>query len=163
MRLDVDWSFRIPARLAAGLALGLLISAAAPPAGPSAQERQDLTKPFQYEVSVALKLINVYVTNKRPAGRGPDPGCTATDDGRPVKLTEFEKHFLGAPPEKAAAADETADKAGAPAPAPAALSSPASTRKFFLFFDFAFDKRTGTHQGQDGRPAFPRCPGPAGR
>ena len=112
---------------------------------PPPPQRQDLTKPLQYEVSVVLKLIHVYVTDKKgkPVEDLTLDDFTATDNGNPVKLTEFEKHVLEAPPEKAAAAGPTTEKGAPLAPILAAPSAPTVTRKFFLFFDFAFNNARG--------------------
>ena len=133
-----------PPGLAVCLLLSLLVPSAAPSAIPAARARQDLTKSLQYEVSVVLKLINVYVTDKngKPVGDLTLDDFTATDNGQPVKLTEFEKHVLEALPEKAPAAEQPAAKDVVPAPAPAP-TAPATTRKFFLFFDFAFNNARG--------------------
>lgn len=118
-----------------------LASSLAWPARPQEQE-QDLTRPLQYKVSVGLKLITVYVTDKKgnPVEDLTLEDFMATDNGQPVKLTAFEKHLLKAPLEKATAGgDQTAEKAQAVAVQPA----PATPRKFFLFFDFAFNHAKG--------------------
>jgi len=155
MRCDSNLSRRIGAGLAAGFFWSLLLAPAAPPASPFAQEQQDLTKPLQYEVSVVLKLINVYVTDKsgKPVGDLTKDEFTATDNGQPVKLTEFEKHILEAPPE-GAAAERPAEKAAVPAPIPAAPPAPSSTRKFFLFFDFAFNNARGINRAKTAAQHF---------
>jgi VWFA-related protein len=120
--------------LLAGGLFGLSASPSASPS-PAAAGRQDLTKPIQHEVSVVLKLIQVYVTDKK--GRPVEdlgPGdFSVTDNGQPVVLTDFEKHSLQAPAEEPAAE-------AAPTAVPAA---PPATRKFFLFFDFAFNNGRG--------------------
>jgi VWFA-related protein len=96
--------------------------------------------PLKYEVSVALKLIQVYVTDKSGA---PIRDLTRdefklTDNGKPVTISAFEKHDLAAAP-----------KAGveAPGPEPASVLVPTEipvlNRKFILFFDFAFNTGHG--------------------
>lgn len=141
MHRDTEFNRRIPAGTAAGLLLIMALAPAAPSSLRPAPERQALTKPLQYEVSVALKLVNVYVTDKngKPVADLTLEDFSATDNGRPVKLTEFEKHVLEAPQEKAASTGQPAVPAAVPTPAPA----PESTRKFFLFFDFAFNNARG--------------------
>jgi VWFA-related protein len=109
--------------------------------GPSSPRRaQDLSKPLQHEVSVVLKLIQVYVTDKK--GKPVDDlkldDFIVTDNGQPVVLTDFEKHSLQASPEEAPKANPVAEKPAAPPPA--ALKT---ARKFFLFFDFAFNNARG--------------------
>ena len=130
------------AALAAGL-FGLLVLF--PPAASfvaASPGRQDLTKPLQYEVTVALKLIHVYVTDKKgkPVKDLTLEDFTVTDNGRPVVLTDFEKHSLQASPEEAPKAGPVGENAAAAAPPPATLKT---TRKFFLFFDFAFNNGRG--------------------
>lgn len=146
--------------LAACLLLSWLLLPAAP-APPSAdrpaQEHQELTKPLQYEVSVVLKLINVFVVDKdgKPVRDLTLGDFTVTDNGQPVKLTEFEKHVLEAPPEKAPA-EQPAEKAAAQvqAPAPAAPAAQAATRKFFLLFDFAFNNAKGITKARTAAQHF---------
>lgn len=113
-----------------------------PAASPAllSQERQALTKPLQHEVSVVLKLIQVYVTDKKgkPVEDLRLEDFAVTDNGQLVVLTDFERHSLQAGPEEAAIAEPVVDKAAAAAPA-----APTATRKFFLFFDFAFNNGRG--------------------
>jgi len=130
--------------LVAGL-LGLtaLASPSAPPSGP-ADAQQVLTKNPQHEVSVVLKLIQVYVIDKK--GKPVDDlalgDFAATDNGQPVVLTEFERHALADVP-----AGEGLSGEEVPAPqgtvSPDRGTTPAQTRKFFLFFDFAFNNARG--------------------
>ena len=130
--------------LAAGLfGPTVLASPSAPQSGPT-DTRQALTKKPQHEVSVVLKLIQVYVTDKK--GRPVDDlalgDFAATDNGQPVVLTEFEKHALADVP-----AGEGLSGEEAPAPqrtgSPDRRTDPAATRKFFLFFDCAFNNARG--------------------
>lgn len=99
---------------------------------------QDISKPLQHEVTVVLKLIQVYVTGKKgePVEDLTLSDFAVTDNGQPVVLTDFEKHRLDALPEEAPKAEPAAERAAAPA-------APAATRKFFLFFDFAFNNARG--------------------
>ena len=120
-----------------------LASPSAPQSGP-ADTQQALTKKPQHEVSVVLKLIQVYVTDKK--GRPVDDlalgDFAATDNGQPVVLTEFERHALAV----VAAGEGPSGEEGQP-PAgtvpPDRGTVPAQTRKFFLFFDFAFNNARG--------------------
>ena len=156
MRCFADLSRRFPAGLAAALLLGVLLPPAAPSARPPAQEQQELIKPLQYEVSVTLKLITVYVTDKngKPVGDLSLEDFTASDNGQLMKLTEFEKHVLQAPPEEAAAAKPAAETAAPPALAPAVTPAPATARKFFLFFDFAFNNARGITKARTAAQHF---------
>jgi VWFA-related protein len=112
------------------------------------QENQASAKPLQVEVSVVLKLIQVHVTDKKgnPVRDLTMQDFTVTDNGQPVTLTEFERHALqpvapaaapGEPPAEAATVGPTADP-----------MTPPSGRKFFLFFDFAYNNVRGIEKGQ---------------
>ncbi|MBE3125378.1 MAG: VWA domain-containing protein [Acidobacteria bacterium] len=98
---------------------------------------------LQYDVSVTLKLIQVYVTDKsgKPVRDLAKEDFVVFDGGKPVTLTDFEKHDLGiASPETGAAAKEEPS-----APPPAASRDVG--RKFILFFDFAFNNPKGVTVG----------------
>jgi len=100
------------------LAAGLAVLSARLPAQTAAEAQKSL----QYNVSVNLKLVQVYVTGKdgRPVADLKPDEFDVTDNGRAVPVTHFEKHFLGQ-------ADETA-----------AAPGPRMRRKFLLLFDLAF-------------------------
>ncbi len=107
---------------------------------PQGQEIEKLQKPLQYEVSVTVKLIQVYITDKKgkPVMDLAKDDFIVFDNGAPVTVTEFEKHELL----PAAPAAETE------APAQHIVSTPTPSvqtinRKFFLFFDFAFNNQRG--------------------
>jgi VWFA-related protein len=94
---------------------------------------------LHHEVSVALKLIQVYVVDKNG---DPVPGLKAeefeiTDDGRPVQITDLEFHAAVLP---------------VPSTIPATVaSSPAAklNRKFFLWFDFGFNDPSGIKRAKE--------------
>jgi VWFA-related protein len=96
--------------------------------------------PLKYEVSVTLKLIQVYVTDKdgKPVRDLTKDEFKLTDNGKPVTVSAFEKHDLAAAP-----------TSGVEAPAPEPTPSPARSealvlgRKFIIFFDFAFNTGHG--------------------
>jgi len=89
----------------------------------------------QYEVTVTLKLIQVYVTDKK--------GNSVTDlkksdfvlydNGKLKKITDFEKHILSMPGIKAQEIK----------PAPTLEAPSRMNRKFFLIFDLAFNNEAG--------------------
>ena len=126
------------------LAVGiLLMPAGAPPASGQALTPQTVTKPLQYEVTVVLKLIHVYVTDKK-GNPVPDLAIgdfTITDNGKPVTVTDFEKRVLKA----AAASPQAAEPADAPAEevAPNPPAGRDMNRKFFLYIDFAYNNARG--------------------
>lgn len=116
----------------------LLASIIALPAAAPLQSQQKNKVRLEYNINVSYKLVQVYVTDKsgKPVGDLNQADFVVTDNGRPVQLTEFEKHF---------------DQTQATAPARTEEAVPADTpvvkrtvnRKFFLFFDFAFSDPRG--------------------
>ena len=103
------------------------------------QDRQSQA-PLQHEVSVSLKLIQVYVTDKKgtPVQDLAKEDFIVLDSGREVKVTEFEKHLLQ-PPAPEATAQPPAEELAPTQPPPARSLS----RKYLLFFDFAFNNQRG--------------------
>jgi VWFA-related protein len=91
-------------------------------------------KKLQYESNVTLKLVQVYVLDKH--GNAVTDLTKADfdlyDDGQVQPITDFEKHELSL--------DQTPL-----VPKPPVPSAPVSNtnRKFFFFFDFAFNNRAG--------------------
>lgn len=104
--------------------LFLLAASAGSPGGPAQMPQQ---KPLQHQVTVSVKLVQVYVTGK---GGAPVDDLTAADfevfdNGKSCSITHFEKHFL-----------ETGEPVIS-TPAAPEIAAPMN-RKFFLVFDFAF-------------------------
>jgi VWFA-related protein len=139
--------------LALVICLGLLAGGRETAAYP--QQQQAVNKPLQYEVSVVLKLIHVYVTDKKG---NPVPDLTAsdfivTDNGQPMTVTDFERRMLQA------AADANRPTAPQPeiktetvsAPIPAARPS---ARKYFLFFDLEFNNLRGATKAKEAALHF---------
>jgi VWFA-related protein len=116
--------------------------------GPDPGAGQTPAKPLQYEVSVVLKLINVHVTDKKgnPVRDLTKEDFAVTDNGQPVTLTDFERHALETP--------VTAAKPEIPPDVPVEKSRPEAvpvrpaSRKFFLFFDFAYNNVRGVLRAQ---------------
>jgi len=123
--------------------------------GQAAQEDRTGVGSLQYEVSVVLKLIHVYVTDKKG---NPVEGLTRddfklTDNGKPVLLTEFERHTLKPAPAEAKPAAPAAE----PAPATAEKAGPPAgetNRKFLLFFDFAYNNARGIVKAKKAALSF---------
>ncbi len=124
----------------------LLLSVAVDSQTPQ-QDQKALAKPLQHEVTVALKLVQVYVTDK--AGK-PIPDLTkddfeVTDNGRRVIITDFEKHILQMPaPTPLAPVAEPMPETVPPAAAP--ILEPIR-RRFIIFFDFAWNTPRGVAAG----------------
>jgi VWFA-related protein len=88
---------------------------------------------LQHDVSVTLKLLQVYVTDKQ--GKAVNDlskdDFEIWDDGEIQKITEFETHDLTLGVRRAGT-----EAQGLP-------SAPAVNRKYFFFFDFAFNDGAG--------------------
>jgi VWFA-related protein len=104
-----------------------------------AQDALKQQQTLQYEVSVTLKLIQVYVTDKsgKPVQDLKKEDFIVFDNGQPVVVTDFEKHSLLP---LAAEIPKPAAESVSATPLP---PSRALNRKFFLFFDFAFNNQKG--------------------
>jgi len=126
---------------------------ASSPFSRSVQEAGQPQKTLKYDVAVTLKLIQVYATDKKghPVADLRVDDFAVFDNGRPMTLTEFERHVLDAPDTKtaAAAAIETGGVIAMPAPEPRRLS-----RKFFLFFDFTYNNQRGIVKSREAALHF---------
>jgi VWFA-related protein len=132
--------------------LGLL-SILASPLSPAPQEVViRFQKPLQHEVSVTLKLIQVYVTDKK--GKAVQDlqksDFVVYDNGQLKDITEYEKHILAGPTAKTGlpATTETIIPTAVP-PQPRAMR-----RKFFLFIDFAFNNQRGIKKSKEAALHF---------
>ncbi|MDI6845638.1 MAG: VWA domain-containing protein, partial [Candidatus Saccharicenans sp.] len=112
-------------------------------AGPQAKsQEQQLPKELQirpkHEVTVAVKLVQVYVTDRegKPAADLTAEDFEIYDNNKPVPLMHFEKHF----PEELAPVPEK--------------PRPAVTRKFILFFDLAFTDARGLMKARNAALKF---------
>jgi VWFA-related protein len=138
-----------PERIPAAAGIALLALFLAPRAGGQAQDAPSrLPKPLSHEITVQLKLLQVYVTDNKgkPVQDLRKEDFVVFDSDKPVKLTEFELHVLAASPTRT------------PSPAPptgaAAMTGPALSRKFFLFFDFANNNQRGARKSRDAALHF---------
>jgi hypothetical protein len=78
-----------------GFFLRLLVVAALLSGGPPLrQEKSPPQEALQYEVTVSLKLVQVYVTDKngQPVADLNKEDFIVLDDGKPVAVTDFERH-----------------------------------------------------------------------
>ncbi|HDT14545.1 MAG TPA: VWA domain-containing protein [Candidatus Aminicenantes bacterium] len=123
--------------IACALTLGLLVISVPgrtdPAEGPAGTQVQE-------EVTVALKLVQAYVTTKdgRPVTDLTAADFEVTDNGHKMAVTHFEKHLAGG--------DDIAP--GGP------LEAPQLSRKFFLFFDFAFTDARSTRKAREAALEF---------
>lgn len=111
-------------------------------------------KPLQHEVSVTLKLVQVYVTDKKgnPVKDLEKSDFVVYDNGVQKKITEFEKHILAALAQKSTPKPPQ-EKIVATTLPPAAQVT-VMTRKFFLFFDFAFNNQKGINKAKEAALHF---------
>ena len=118
--------------------------------GPQEQE--------QHEVTVTLKLIQVYVTDNegKPAMDLGLEDFELFDNGTRKDLTEFEKHTLSLPPIKKVRKEKPLEQIYKPKYAPAKETPPAQSinRKFFFFFDFAYNNREGIKKSREAALHF---------
>jgi len=104
----------------------------------SLQERKNKNT-LQHEVTVTLKLVQVYVTDKKgnPVVNLKKEDFIIFDNGKKKPITEFEKHILHLPPSKTEVQPEIIQESKLPAP------RELMSRKFFLLFDFAYNNARG--------------------
>jgi VWFA-related protein len=120
----------------------------------ASQEAVQLQKPLQHEVSVTLKLVQVYVTDKKgkPVQDLQKSDFVVYDNGQKKEITEFEKHVLAPPAPKAP--PRPAEEKIVPTPLPPPDKVTVMTRKFFLFFDFAFNNQKGVNKAREAALHF---------
>ena len=123
--------------------MGLAMRPGPPLSQTLAQQGQ---KPLEHEVTVTVKLVQVYVVDKNghPVQDLTKDDFIILDNGRPVVITEFERHLLVKPQPAAEKIIPTA----VPAP-PGPMG-----RKFFLFFDFAFNNQRGINKSREAALHF---------
>lgn len=94
---------------------------------------------LQHEVTVTLKLIQVYVTDKKgnPVIDLWKENFSIYDSGKRKTITEFEKHILSLPSAMTRVQPEIIEETKIP------FSREPLNRKFFLFFDFAYNNPKG--------------------
>jgi len=121
----------------------------AAPAGTVArrQEAAKNQKPLEYQVAVTLKLIQAYVTDRKgkPVEDLTKDDFVVYEDGRPMAITEFERHVLSPPPAEAGPANTLRE------PAPEVSSA---GRKFVFFFDFAYNNQRGVVKAREAALHF---------
>jgi VWFA-related protein len=142
---------------------GFLAFSPAPTPGRQSQEPPiRLAKPLQHEITVQLKLVQVYVTDGkgRPVQDLRKEDFVVFDNDKSMTLTEFERHILATPPGRAPspaprpAAPPAAVQLAAQASRPAEIPAPSLARKFFLFFDFANNNQRGARKSRDAALHF---------
>lgn len=109
--------------------------------GSIAIQKKNSQKDLRHEVTVTLKLIQVYVMDKdgNPVMDLGIDDFEIYDKGERKKITEFEKYTLALP------SDEKKPEEPKVKQKPEGKTQPSEkmTRKFFIFFDFAYNNATG--------------------
>jgi len=114
----------------------------------ASQDSQDKTT-LQHSVTVTLKLIQVYVTDKKgnPAVDLTKEDFLIRDNGQKKQITEFEKHILDLSPSDTEAPQTTQERK-------IPVSQDLMHRKFFLLFDFAYNNAKGIKKAKDAALHF---------
>ena len=104
-----------------------------------ANQRQEKTQELTHEVVVTLKLVQVYVTDKKgnPMLDLKREDFLVYDNGKQKPITEFEIHILALPAIEEKVQHEIIQETTLPAP------RKLMSRKFFLLFDFAYNNARG--------------------
>jgi len=121
----------------------ILMAVIGPGKTPSVAQKKKQDPTLQYEVRVTLKLVQVYVTDKKgnPVTDLAKEDFSVFDEGKPQTITEFEKHSI-----------QTREEPPAPDPGP--RTQELLPRKFFLLFDFAFNNALGLEKARKAAAHF---------
>jgi VWFA-related protein len=118
-----------------GLGWGLGAARQAHQAG---EKPPDPQTPIQHQVTVTLKLIQVFVADAggKPAMDLEKTDFVLYDNGKLQPITDFERHVLAAPAAVRAGAVPSVPEPPDPAPAPAREPGPLLARKFIFLIDY---------------------------
>ena len=115
------------------------------------ENRQDTkSQELQHDVTVTLKLIQVYVTDSsgKPVMDLKPEDFRVYDNNKLKKITDFEKYVLS-PVETGAAPEPTEKDTDSPG-----LTKEIMNRKFFLFFDMVNNNYKGFKKAQEAALHF---------
>lgn len=126
-----------------GLILWAVLFLSAPGLIPLSYQDRDNETSLQHQVMVTLKLVQVYVTDKKgnPVQDLNREDFLLQDNGEKKNITEFEKHDLTLFPDETQAQAPLQDKTQASYP-------DSMNRKFFLLFDFAYNNAKGIQKAK---------------
>lgn len=105
----------------------------------TANQNRKKSQELRHEVAVTLKLVQVYVTDKKgnPVLDLKKEDFIISDIGKRKTITEFERHVLSLPSLEENVQPEIVEETRLPAP------REKMGRKFFLLFDFAYNNPRG--------------------
>jgi len=108
------------------------------------QERQEL-KPLEYEVTVVLKLVQVFVTDNKgkPVMDLSKDDFLVYDNGKLQTITEFERHVLPQPEKLSPPEIKEKERLLETEIPPAQEMATRMNRKFFLLLDISFNDGLG--------------------
>lgn len=108
--------------------------------------KPDIQESLQHEVFVTVKLVQVYVTDKKgnPIRDLAASDFELSDNNQQQPITHFETHFGPVSMPK-----DEAKSLGSPQPPPSSMN-----RKFFLLFDFAFNDLPGIKKARQAALDF---------
>lgn len=121
--------------------------------GAASQETSQLQKPIQHDVAVTLKLIQVYVTDKKgnPVKDLDKSEFIIYDNSLKVAITDFERHFPKRDSQKK-------EEAGQEKIVPTAISAESRfsflPNRYFIFIDFAFNNHKGILRAKEAALHF---------
>ncbi len=109
------------------------------PISDSTAQKNEAQEASQHDVSVTLKLVQIYVTDKKgnPILDLQKEDFVISDNGKRKTLTEFEKHTLRLPPSETGIQAEVIQENEPQVP------QELMRRKFFLIFDYAYNNAKG--------------------
>jgi len=126
--------------------IGILIFMTNPGLSSNHDQEEKLQEELAQEVTVTLKLIQVYVTDREgtPITDLTKDDFELKDNGKIKNITDFERHILSFPSVKT-----EIQKMAVELPEPKRMP-----RKFFLFFDFAFNDLGGINMAKEAARHF---------
>jgi len=126
--------------------IGFLIFLASPGLSSNHDHEEKPQEELAQEVTVTLKLIQVYVTDREgtPVTDLAKDDFELKDNGEVKIITDFERHILSLPSVKTEIQDKVMEQ-----PGPKRMP-----RKFFLFFDFAFNNLGGINMAKEAALHF---------
>ena len=109
-------------------------------------QKQEKTQELRHEVAVTLKLVQVYVTDKKgnPAQDLEKSDFILYDNDKLQEITDFEKHFLYVPEQKSEESE----------PSPATDTSSVMNRKFFFLIDLKNNDLEGIAKSRNAALEF---------